>query len=68
MLQGDLSAAATQIGNAVPYLLGRAVMDAVVLAATGQIHNPAPVLSGWVDSGTTLIFCSDKSLSPVHSE
>ena len=39
--------AATQVGNAVPFLLGRAMMDAVMKAATGHAVNPVPSLSGY---------------------
>lgn len=47
MLQGDTTQALIQVGNAVPFPLGCAVMDAVVRAATGKAPaTPLPNLSG----------------------
>lgn len=54
LMQGNSEQAACQVGNAVPFLLGRAVMDAVAKAATGESINPVPLLSGY--DGTLLLW------------
>ena len=45
-VQGDEDNKARQVGNAVPFLLGRAVMDAVYQAATGRPSLPFPDVFG----------------------
>ena len=61
-VQGNRQAVLKQVGNAVPMLMGRAVLDQVFAAATGLPPSPVGCLKGYGagdKSVTSSLVCTD---------